>query len=227
VARECNGISLLADLQRQLTDTYQLGAGYDIRDYLITDPRLARAIGGEAMLTNTSETLLVCEDDDGLSLSLFLDSDMLSRLEHANPLDQLRPEQLEDLCKVIEGLSHFNCMVWNASQDRTVSLLELELQAEIDKFVGTMQLAIDQDAATMLHGLHGWLFDNVSYLNELDEAQLARYRAANDYAARFCSGLRRRLIKNGVYTLSELRGFYRMQLYDKISHIHQHAWAAG
>jgi hypothetical protein len=210
-------------LQQHLSDIYQVGAVHDVRDYLITDPRLAHCIGGESMLSDTRETLLLSQDEEGLALSLFLDGELLSRLESADPLSRLRAELLDDLWKVLEGLSHFNCVVWRASQDRCVSLLELELQAEIDKFVGTTLLALSQGRTEMLGHLHGWLFDEVSFHGDLNEEQLARYRAANDYAARFCHALRDRLVENGGAALSELRRFFRLPMTDKISHIRSQA----
>jgi hypothetical protein len=215
---------MLSALQRQLSEVYQVGPAHDVRDYLITDPALAGIIGQGATLTNTDETLLVSQDDNGLAVSLFLDGDMLERLESANPLDCLRTECLDDLWKVLEGISHFNCVVWKAAQDRTVTLLELELQGEIDKYVSTMLLALGQADAELLNGLHGWLFDKVSFNDELDDEQLDRYRSANDYAARFCHRLRQRLIDDDLRAFSELRQFYRLQLSDKISHIHTQAW---
>lgn len=207
-------------LQQHLSDIYQVGEVHDVRDFLITDPRLAQCIGAGSMLADTSETLLMAEDEEGLALSLFLDGDLLSRLESADPLSRLRADLLDDLWKVLEGLSHFNCVVWRASRDRSVSLLELELQAEIDKFVGTTLLALGQGRTEMLDHLHGWLFDDVSFHAELDDEQLARYRAANEYAARFCHALRRRLVDNGGAALTELRRFFRLPMTDKISHIH-------
>jgi len=207
-------------LQQHLSDIYQVGGVHDVRDYLITDPRLAQCIGAGAMLSDTSETLLLSQDEEGLALSLFLDGELLSRLESADPLSHLRAELLDDLWKVLEGLSHFNCVAWRASQDRCVSLLELELQAEIDKFVGTTLLALGQGRTEMLDHLHGWLFDKVSFHSELDEAQQARYRAANEYAARFCHALRSRLVDDGNAVLGELRRFFRLPMTDKISHIH-------
>ena len=207
-------------LQQHLSDIYQVGEVHDVRDFLITDPRLAQCIGAGAMLTETSETLLMAEDEEGLALSLFLDGELLSRLETADPLSRLRADLLDDLWKVLEGLSHFNCVAWKASQDRCVSLLELELQAEIDKFVGTTLLALGQGRTEMLDHLHGWLFDDVSFHAELDDEQLARYRAANEYAARFCHAMRRRLVEDGGAVLAELRRFFRLPMTDKISHIH-------
>ena len=216
---------MLAALQQQLSDIYQLERGHDVRDYVITDPTLAKYLSQDAMLSNSDETLLVTQDDDGLALSLFLDSDMLGRVESSNPLHCLRAELLDDLWKVLEGISHFNCVVWKASQDRTVTLLELELQGEIDKFVSTMLLALGQADTDLLHSLHGWLFDKVSFDDGLDKEQLQRYQSANDYAARFCHRLRQQLIVDDQLALSELRQFYRLQLSDKISHIHAQAWA--
>jgi len=217
---------MLGQLQRQLSDIYQVGRSHDVRDYVITDPMLAKIIGQDAMLTNTDETLLVSHDDDGLALSLFLDADMLGRLESSDPLNCLRAEFLDDLWKVLEGISHFNCVVWKATQERSVSLLELELQAEIDKFVTTMMLALGQADADLQNRLHGWLFDNVRFHDELDEEQRDRYQSANNYAARFCYGLRQQLMSDDQLALSELRQFYRLQLSDKISHIHTQAWSA-
>jgi len=211
---------MLDRLQQHLSDIYQVGGVHDVRDYLITDPQLAHCIGAGSMLSDTSETLLLSQDEEGLALSLFLDGELLSRLESADPLSRLRAELLDDLWKVLEGLSHFNCVVWRASQDRSVSLLELELQAEIDKFVGTTLLALSQGRTEMLEHLHGWLFDKVSFHDELDAAQLARYRAANEYAARFCHALRSRLVEDGNAVLGELRRFFRLPMTDKISHIH-------
>ncbi len=217
---------MISTLQQRLNDLYQAAAGYDVRDFLITDPTLAKYIGQDAMLTNTRETLLVAEDEQGLAVSLFLDGEMLERLEESNPLDRLRAAHLDDFWQVLEGISHFNCVVHRAAQDRGVSLLELELQAEIDKFVGTVLLAADQDRSDILTSLHGWLFEDVSFHDDLDAEQLNRYRAANDYAGRFCARLCDRLLDGGERVISELRQFYRYPLTDKISHIHSSAWAA-
>jgi len=216
---------MLGALQRQLSDIYQLGRPCDVRDFMITDPTLAKALGQDAMLGNSEETLLLSQDAEGLALSLFLDGDMLGRLESGNPLDKLRTELLDDLWKVLEGISHFNCVVWKATQDRSVSLLELELQGEIDKYVSTMLLALEQADTHLLNGLHGWLFGEVRYHDELDDEQLDRYRSANDYAARFCHGLQQQLIDDDQLVLSQLRHFYRLQLADKISHIHSQTLA--
>jgi hypothetical protein len=218
---------MLDRLQRQLTDTYQAPVDHDVRDYLITDPRLAKLLAGESTLLSSSESLLVSEDEDGLALSLYLEQEILHRLESLDPSARLRAEQLDDLCKVIEGVSHFNYVVWRAEKDRSMSLLELELQAEVDKYVSTMQMALEQRDHDMLHGLHRHLFDNYRLRDDLEQDEVERYRAASEYAARFCRRLRRHLLQSGDGALEELRQFYRMSLNEKISHIHSKSFGSA
>jgi len=218
---------MLAALQRQLEEIYQVGGGHDVRDYLVTDPALAKLIGRGSILSDSRETLFLSQRDDELALSLFLDSKLLQRLEADDPTVRLRADLLDDLWQVLEGVSHFNCVVWRAVRNREVSLLELELQAEVDKFVSTALLALAQDRVDILRRLHGWLFENVRFHPDLDEDGAGRYRAANDYAARFCRMLGQRLIDDDKHVLPELRRFFRLPMADKISHIHAQAWSGG
>jgi hypothetical protein len=148
---------------------------------------------------------------------------MLERLEAADPLKRLHPELLSDFWKVLEGVSHFNCVVWKASRRCEFSLLELELQGEIDKYVCACILAHEQGDVRLAERLHSWLFDQVSFRADLDSDQLDRYRSANDYAARFCHRLVSRAVVDDD-VLAELRDFYRLPMTGKISHIHGRAW---
>lgn len=215
---------MLADLQKHLTDIYQADHGFSVTDFLVTDPALARLLGRGNLVPNTDESVLLSQNENGLALSLYLDEEMLQRLDRDSPFKELRTGQLNDLCKVLEGISHFNYIVWSARQDKSVTLLELEMQAEVDKFVSTWLMALDQKDYDFARRLHGWLFDDVSFNPDLDRDQLERYRAANDFAARFCHGLRERLDRDGNKGLHELRRFYRLSLTGKISHIHAQAY---
>ena len=217
---------MLSALQRHLSDIYQVEPGYDVSDFLVTDPTLAKMLGGDVLIPNTDESVLLAEDDEGVALSVYLDRQMLGRLGQDNPMRTLKASHLNDLWTVLEGISHFNYLVWSAGRDRSVTLLELEMQAEVDKFISTWLMAQDQDECEFADCLHGWLFDNVRFRPELSEDEHARYRTANDYAARFCHGLVRRLRANCNETLYELRRFYRLKQADKISHILSQAYAS-
>lgn len=215
---------MLNELQSHLTGIYQVDPGCDIRDFLVTDPAVARILGNGSLIPDTRETVLLKQADDVLELCIYLDGELLSRLEGCEPTQNLRVDQLDDLWTVLEGLSHFNYLVFSASQDKPVTLLELEMQAEIDKFVCMWLLALAQRDSTLADRLHGWLFDEVSFNPRLSPDQRERYEAANAYAGRFCHGLRRRLQRNIVKGIRELRRFYRLPQPEKISHIHARAY---
>jgi hypothetical protein len=217
---------MLSALQQHLADIYQVDPGYDVSDFLVTDPTLAKMLGGKSLSGNTDESVLVAEDDEGLAMSVFLDGQMLGRLDRDNPMLALKASRLNDLWTVLEGISHFNYLAWSAGRDRSVTLLELEMQAEVDKFISTWLMALNQDGCKFANRLHGWLFDKVSFKAELSEDQHERYKTANDYAARFCHGLVKRWRDDRDKALYELRRFYRLTQADKISHIHSQAYAA-
>lgn len=210
---------MLERLQQQLHATNRSDTGHDIRQFLVTDARIARALSGGDSLTLSGETLLLQEDEEGLALSLYLDAAILERLAETDPGAALQAGLLDDLCKVIEGLSHFNYVAWRAARDRSLTLLELELQAEVDKYVSTMLLARALGDTELMHGLHRRLFDGVRYHQHLTPRQRERYRTASDYAARYCRALTPRLRGPAEDTLPELHRFYRMSLGGKISHI--------
>ena len=216
---------MLSQLQDHLAGIYRVDPGYDVNDFLITDPAIARVLGKGSLIPETEESVLLREDEDGLALSVFLDSAMLSRLKNSNPLQELQVDQLSDLWTVLEGISHFNYIAWRARKNRRVSLLELEMQAEVDKFVSTFFLAVDQEDSELTVKLHGWLFDNVRFNPRLSRVQRERYITANNYAARFCHGLRKRLTRDSREGLHELRYFYRLSQHEKISHIHAQSYA--
>ncbi len=213
---------MLAALQKHLADIYQVDCGERISDYLVTDRTLANCIADQPLDTGVEETVLVSEDNDGLGLSVFLDQELLTRLEKQNPLDGLRARRLGDLSMVLEGISHFNYLVWSAQQDRSVTLLELELQAEIDKFVATTLLALDQQDYEFLRRLHHWLFGEVRFHASLSDDQRQRYEIANDYAGRFCHRVFARI--GDASGFEELRHFYRLTQAEKIGYIHSLAW---
>ena len=130
------------------------------------------------------ELLLLREADDGaLELGLAIDHDVLRRFETASVDDALSDEGLRHTLPVLEGLSHLVYVADAARCDRSVSGLELETQAEVDKL-----------AITLLHRWpraredFGPLVDRLYYrfeLAPLDPDTHERYRTANRIALRF------------------------------------------
>ncbi|MCI0517214.1 MAG: hypothetical protein L0Y45_05195 [Woeseiaceae bacterium] len=218
---------MLRDLQNYLSGIYRADPGCAITDYLVTDPTLAGILGRGTLVPNCEESVLVSESGGSLDLCLYLDQQLLDRLDGENPLEQLNAPRLKDVWTVLEGVSHFNYLVWNARQDRKVTLMELEMQAEVDKFISTWLLAQAQQECDFAHLLHRWLFDDISFNPALDDAQRQRYATANHYAGRYCHGLLKRMPDGNPHCLEELRHFYRLSQAGKISLIHDRAYTSA
>jgi hypothetical protein len=216
---------MLCELQNYLSSINHADPGCSVTDFLITDPTLAAILGRGTMVPETEESVLLSEDGNHLDLCLFLDQQLLDRLQGEKPLQRLSAARLPDIWTVLEGVSHFNYLAWNAQQDRKVTLMELEMQAEVDKFISTWLLARSQADCDFAHMLHRWLFEEVDFNPALDQVQRERYRTANSYAGRFCHGLLKRLEAGGANGFEELRQFYRLSQTEKISHIHSRAYS--
>lgn len=208
-------------LQALLAGCYQLELDTDIERFLLTDRAATGAlIDDPAALPD--EALLISEADQTLDVTLFLDAALLERLASTDPLQILDHDNLDDFCRVLEGVSHFVYLLWKATHARSVTQLELEVQAEVDKYLSARLLLESQVQSPLVSAqLTRQLFANVSYREDLDNAQLQRYQHANDLASRFCRRLEQRHPAGRVpgSMLRELRAFYRMPQPDKLSHI--------
>ena len=117
-------------MQARLSELYGLDLDYHINDFLITDRSLAGQLGASEEVGE--EELLILEEDDAASVSLFLEQELMTRLERDNPLDSLNDRNLADFLVALEGVSHFTYFAFKASRDQAVTLLELELQKLTD-----------------------------------------------------------------------------------------------
>jgi hypothetical protein len=216
---------LLSRLQALIGGIYDVRVAHDVYDFLVTDrarlPAVAR--GGSA-----SEEVLVAEGGGELALSLYLDPQLLRRLTRADPLTCLHAGNVEDCLTALEGVSHFLYLAWNAGHDKPVSLLELEMQAEVDKFVAVHLLLRRQSPGRFPLELRRLLFERAHIDPRLSAARAAMYREASRYAARFCQRLEAGLARDRsaaggarppAEVLAELRRFYRLTTARKRAHI--------
>lgn len=216
---------LLRGLQGRLASLYDAPAAHDVYDFLVTDAARAAQLAGRAQPPPTDEQLLLAEGDDGLELSLYLDAEVLRRLAARCPLRALDERNLADYCTALEGVSHFHYVVWNTDTTRVISLLELELQAEVDKYASALSLMLEQRGGSFPAELFHRLFDAAGFLPELDREERARYEEAHRFAARFCRRLEERFLRRRrarpEALLAELRRFYRLGSHSKLRHAAQ------
>ncbi len=211
---------VLRQLQSLLERIYDVPLAHDVAQFLLTD---RSELPTEFRASPTDEQLLVADDGAEVALGLFLDPAVLARLDAANPLDALNGANLADYWTALEGVSHFVYLAWNAGHDRPVGLLELELQAEVDKYVSTVQLLRAQDPTRFPVELHRVLFERSRISLELTGERTGLYRRANQYAARFCAHLGQLLepasARAQALAATELRRFYRLTSAMKMRHI--------
>jgi hypothetical protein len=214
-----DGASVLARVQRGLEALYRVETRLDVDAFMVGQDQRDQALGSEQR--RPREQLLVSQSGQELSLGLFLDEQALANLQRHDPAGGLSENNFWDFCLAVEGVSHFIYVALCASRDRSVTALELELQAEVDKFVSCTLVQGERDTAP----LRERLFERVSLAPDLDADERDRYRLANDQARRYSGSLDRRYLRHGRVDdmLGELRRFYRLGLQEKLQHIDQAA----
>ncbi|MBJ93810.1 MAG: hypothetical protein CMP23_04960 [Rickettsiales bacterium] len=206
------GVALEAidGIQRHLEAIYCIELSERARDFLIDDhglQSLVRAGSVAAELRDSQEQLLVQPHAEGLSVALYLSDSV--RVELAcSP-------SLQSHCHATEGVSHFLMLLWAAREERSVRLLDLELQAEVDKASTCLLLDRCHTGGLGAKRLLGRLFDQPRFIDHLSEPERERYRHAHRLAARYSRYLFRCLDDSVETLLAELRSFYRLSMEDK------------
>jgi len=218
---------LLGSMQVQLGQLYDVDVQQDVRDYLVTDRVLLAALTAGQQGRSPEEQLIVVEGEGNLDVALYLDHGVLERLAAADPRDGISGANLADFWTVLEGVSHFHYLAWNAAFDKPVTLLELEMQAEVDKYVSTRLLLQAQPQASLGAPLLQRLFDEPGLDPALDPEEIDRYQAASTLAGRYCASLEGRY-PGATFPqelLRELRTFYRLPQSAKIGRIRSRGFA--
>jgi|SRR5581483_3272358 len=212
---------LLTRLQDLISGIYDVRIAHDVYDFLVTDRRRLPAAAREG---EADEELIVAqpsaESGGEVGMSLYLDPELLQRLAAEDPMVRLHDGNVADYWTALEGVSHFLYLAWNAGHDRPVSLLELEMQAEIDKYVASYWLMREQLPGRFPAELLNLLFERTRIDPRLARGREAMYRAASRYAQKFCRRLEQSLRGDSrSEVLAELRRFYRLTNTRKLAHI--------
>jgi hypothetical protein len=179
----------VAAAQRRLAGIYRLEVPLRAEDFLLT-PEEARAQRSEPI---PRTGLLAVEEGGALWVGLYFD-----------------PRDAEDPVAILEETSHWVAVAWHAAQDRPVSRLQLEFQAEVDRY------AVARTARSRDPLRH---FRQLRWLPGVPRAVRGRYRTAHAAAYRYCRRLERRYPARGDLPrlLLELRHFYRRHADRKLA----------
>ncbi|MFO0761583.1 MAG: hypothetical protein U0359_34390 [Byssovorax sp.] len=158
------------------------------------------------------EALVIHDQGGEIAISL--------RLPRAAIKASARPS-FDLVCQVIEGVSHFLYVAERARRELPATELELELQAEVDKYLLLAHGPAEaprrfEPRRTAL--LRERLFERITYLHPAGTERGDRYRMANDLAARFARSLERRFARHGRFDQmrAALRRFYGASQAEKI-----------
>ncbi|MFQ5718691.1 MAG: hypothetical protein ACE5IK_04000 [Acidobacteriota bacterium] len=138
-------------------------------------------------------SVLIRSIEDGTAVAVYFPDALISRLESDPPTRGVGPANVDDFAAFIEEIDHFIMIVHGLAHHREMSLLELEIRANITKtlvvnhFVGRLSgrrsLDAEQRRWIRYHLLDKHQFD------EPDEAVRRRYEDARRHAVRVLDGL--------------------------------------
>jgi hypothetical protein len=191
---------VLSVIQHHLQSIHRTRAP-DIAPFLLSDTAVASLLGPDARPAD--EWVLVREAEDGLDLGVYIAPKRLAELQVAGTPGEAVDRCFGAFCAATEGVSHFLLLVERARRGEPVRLLELELLAEVDKFI-----------SAWLHHRGAWralgrrLFREAVLRPGLSEAERWRYREAG----RLAEGLCRWLVTHGDVgaVLLEVRRLWRL-----------------
>lgn len=204
----------LEQLQREFEHLYRLDPAPDVTQFLV-EPKEGHR---ETLLVYSppeqvsSETSAGEQDEDELFLGLALDPKVLHSLSETH----LEETNLEEFCLAVEGVSHFLCVIHRAREGREVSALELELQAEVDKFVAAL-VFVRRCQSLAPKRLIEKLYQEFTLHTNLSEGEVHRYQYANVLAYRYVHRLAESFLHQHRRSamIQELRTFYRMCFWTK------------
>jgi hypothetical protein len=203
-----------AALQDRLQQIYRVEAP-GVQGFLV-GRQVAAAAGHHP---EAPEELLVLEEAEELWVGLFLDEAVGAGAARG---------ELGPFWQLTEGVSHFVYLAWRAAQGRPVSLLELEAQAEVDKFVVPLLSTWRGDRRRRSRGLRRRLFQQARFRAGLSVDELARYREASRLGGGYARWLEGRFVAlddvEGL--LRELRASYRLGAGEKLGYLGARALAA-
>lgn len=210
---------MISAVQEHLERIYGIECPARIEAFVI-DRALAEQLGA----AGEREQLFVQETEDGLDLALYLEPSLLERLGRYPHPSGLMERELDGYCQVAEGVSHFLYLSHSATLERRVSLLELEAQAEVDKFALCLLHRWGDGALHWANELIRRLFDTGKLLPSLGPELRHRYEEASRLARHYCERLVG-LVKTGDLErlLRELRYAYRLGAEAKLRYLAQTA----
>lgn len=220
----------LAQLQGLLQSLHGVEAA-PVHEFLVDEAARARL----APHASPDEALLVQQDPaqgeaslGGVKVALFLSDEVLAQLARGSDAPWTAA-RLSGFCQAAEGVSHFLYLAHRAEREAPVSMLELEAQGELDKYLCVLLQLWAQGRREASRALRRRLFAGFALRDGLAPAERERYLLASALAAATAQVLEARYVLAGRLEalLREVRRLYRLSGGEKLSALAQGAVAWG
>lgn len=208
--------SLLEAVQALLTRTYRLTAPLEaIGRYVIGDEGLRLFYDGRPQEVRSAAgdgaRLLVRDDGGAVRACIYYPDAMIAALEASPPQRGLHDGNVHAFAVLVEELDHLLTAADRAHVGRSISFLELELHANVSKYLVLARFAAGRRGRVPPERrawLRHRLFEEVEYA-DADPAVRRRYRDAARFAVRFLDRLEG---ERPPVRLDALRSFHRAPL---------------
>ncbi len=212
---------IVDELQSNLQLLYEIETSHLVSSFITTNVHLKAAL--LASEGASKETVFFREEDGYLDIAVFIDDDVIRQLNSDVSSGDPLAYDINNYCYVLEGISHFLYLIHNGSYDRCFNLMEMELQAEVDKFIMLQSMVDIEGGGRDKREIHNMVFDNIHFRAGLSQEETGRYKDANFLAGKYCQSLLRDYIDNKNHNdlKRQLRRFYRLSLQEKIRRINQ------
>ncbi len=216
---------MLSHIQKIIEKIYKVETFLDVENYLIHEP-LSNTLTNQDSCNIKSQSskgyLFISQDGEELKLALYLGRETISNLKNIHLQKDFRSSNLSDFFLATEEISHFIYAVWNAMNNRQISIFEMELQAEVDKYIAAIFYSSSINSGRVpAKNIKKQLFEDSVLNPDLLSEERERYRDANRMAMKYCHYLESNYLrKNDIPSLlKNIRHFYRLGQNGKIGHI--------
>jgi len=205
---------IAVDVQRRLEAFYTLDPEAPVTEYLV-------APGEVSHLPGEGSRTLVAQEGDEVSVGVVLDEATSTHLEKSDPRERLDSSNLGAFATLTEEVSHFLYLLFRARTERQVTQLELELQAEVDKYLTALFFLSLQNEGAVSTRLRHLLFRRYRLAEGLSAESAERYHEASRLANRYCGWLEARYLRSRRLPdlAREARRFWRLGQREKLETI--------
>jgi len=216
---------LIKELQKKIEKTYALDTGItNIEQYIIGDKGYEEFYAKEEIRTvvnsHSGARVLLRDAGDTLKVSIYYPDSLIRELEDNDPRLGIHDENIDLCASFVEELDHFLFIAQNYKSNRPFSLLELELQANVTKYLVLKYFIALQSRSLKLSKFdREYIRHHLFYKRQFDvedTTERKRYEDAGKFGMMYTEQID---LLSHEERLRDLRRFSRMTCPSKIKHI--------